>query len=54
MSTKLFELLAMISSLSITPNPAWGRGGGPETRLGIESGGDVVPNLLALAGTLVL
>jgi hypothetical protein len=56
MSIKIFERLAMINSLCITPSPDWDRGNGLETQPGIElSGrGDVVPNLPALAGTLAL
>jgi hypothetical protein len=56
MSIKLFEPLAMINGLLITPSPVWDRGNGPETRPGIEPSGrgDVIPNLPALAGTLAL
>jgi hypothetical protein len=56
MSVKLFELLAMISSLSIAPNHVLGRGSGTETWPGIESSerGDVIQNLLAFAGTPTL
>jgi hypothetical protein len=56
MSIKIFERLAMINSLCITPSPAWDRGNGPETWPGIESPkrGDVIPNLPALARTLAL
>jgi hypothetical protein len=56
MRIKVFELLAMISSLSITPSPERDRGNGPETRPGIKPSGrgDVIPNLPALAGTLAL
>jgi hypothetical protein len=52
MSVKLFELLAMISSLSITPNHVLGRGNRLETQPGIESSerGDVIQNLPALKG----
>ncbi|MCC6029844.1 MAG: hypothetical protein LM591_06870 [Candidatus Korarchaeum sp.] len=56
MSIKLFEPLAMINGLRITPNPERDRGNGPETRPGIEPSGrgDVIPNLPALTGTLAL
>jgi len=49
MSVKLFEPMAMISSLTIAPSPM-DRGNGLETRPGIEPSGrgDVIPNLLAL------
>jgi len=52
MSVKLFELLAMISSLSIATNPVLGRGNGPETQPGIKPSkrGDVIQNLTALKG----
>jgi len=55
MSVKLFELLAMISSLSIAPSPM-DRGNGPETRPGIEPSGrgDVILNLPTQAGILTL
>jgi len=54
MSIKIFEQLAMISSLCITPSPERDRGNGLETRPGIEPSrrGNVIPNLPALAGTL--
>jgi hypothetical protein len=56
MSIKLFEPLAMINGLLITPSPERDRGNGPETRPGIKPSGrgDVIPNLPALAGTLAL
>jgi hypothetical protein len=56
MSVKLFELLAMISSLSITPNHVLGRGNRLETQPGIESSerGDVIQNLTTFAGTPTL
>jgi len=56
MSIRIFEPLAMISSLCITPSPERDRGNGPETRPGIEPSGrgDVIPNLPALAGTSAL
>jgi len=46
------DLLGAFNIL-ITPSPERGRGNGPETRPGIEPprGGDVIPNLPALAGT---
>jgi len=56
MSVKLFELLAMISSLSIAPNHVLGRGNGPETQPGIKPSkrGDVIQNLTTFAGTPTL
>jgi len=53
MSIKLFEPLAMINDLRITPSPVWGRGNGPETLPGVEPSGrgDVTPNLPAIART---
>jgi hypothetical protein len=56
MSIKIFEPIAMINSLCITPSPERDRGNGPETRPGIKSPkrGDVIPNLPALARTLAL
>jgi hypothetical protein len=56
MSIKIFERLAMINDLCITPSPERDRGNGPETRPGIKSPkrGDVIPNLPALTGTLAL
>jgi hypothetical protein len=53
MSVKLFELVAMISSLSIASNHVLGRGNGLETRPVIEPSerGDVIQNLSAFAGT---
>jgi hypothetical protein len=53
MSIKIFELVAMINGLLITPSPDWDRGNGLETRPGVEPSGrgDVAPNLPALAGT---
>jgi len=49
MSIKVFERLAMINSLRITPSPVWDRGNGPETQPGIEPSrrGNVIPNLPA-------
>jgi hypothetical protein len=54
MSINIFEQLAMINSLRITPSPERDRGNGPETRPGIEPKGDVIPNLPALARTLAI
>jgi hypothetical protein len=56
MSIKIFERLAMINSLCITPSPERDRGNGPKTRPGIEPSerGNVVPNLPAIARTLAL
>jgi hypothetical protein len=54
MSIKIFERLAMINSLCITPSPERDRGNGPKTRPGIEPKGDVIPNLPAIARTLAL
>jgi len=53
MRIKIFEPLAMINSQRITPSPGWDRGNGPETRPGVEPsrGGNVIPNLPAIAGT---
>jgi len=50
-SIKVFEPLAVINSLLITPSPSLDRGNLPETRLGIKSRkqGDVILNLPALA-----
>ncbi|MEM4016452.1 MAG: transposase [Fervidicoccaceae archaeon] len=43
-------------NILITPSPVWDRGNGPEARPGIEPSGrgNVIPNLPALTGTLVL
>jgi hypothetical protein len=56
MSIKIFEPIAMINSLCITPSPERDRGNGPETRPGIKSPkrGDVIPNLPAITGTLTI
>jgi len=52
MNVEFFELMAMISSLSIAPNHVLGRGNGLETWPGIEYSerGDVIQNLPALKG----
>jgi putative transposase len=56
MRIKIFEPLAMINGLCITPSPGRDRGNGPETRPGIKSPkrGDVIPNLPASTRTLAI